>query len=74
MESLTTAKIYDFRDGEIVRCNLIPTFTEVELLIVQPVSSLYDFVTETHSDFSHPVTVLKGKKLTWWPVSNLPTE
>ena len=41
---------------------------------MHPVSSFYDVVTEIPSDFSHPVTVLKGKKLTWWPVSNLPIQ
>ena len=41
---------------------------------MHPVSSFYDVVTETPSDFSHPVTVLKGKKLTWWPVLNIPIQ
>ena len=46
----------------------------MEPLSVHPVSSFYDVVTETPSDFSHPVTVLKGKKLTMWPVFNLPIQ
>jgi hypothetical protein len=74
MESSTTPLPFDTRDGKVIRCNLRATPTELEPVSVQPVSSLYDVVTETPRGFSHPVTVLKGKKLTWWPVSNLPIQ
>ena len=74
MESSITPLPFDTRDGKVIRCNLRATPTELEPVSVQPLSSLYDVVTETPSDFSHPVTVLKGKKLTWWPVLNIPTK
>ena len=71
MESSTTLLPFDTRDGKVIRCNLRATLPELEPASVQPVSSLYGVVTETPRGYSHPVTVLKGKKLTWWPVSNL---
>ena len=74
MESSTTILPFIERDGIILMCNLSATLTQLEPLSVHPVSSFYDVVTETPSDFSHPVTVLKGKKLTMWPVSNLPNK
>ena len=74
MESSTTLLPFIERDGIILRANLSVTLAELEPLSVQPVSSFYDVVTTTPSGFSHPVTVLKGKKLTMWPVLNLPTK
>ena len=74
MESSTTILTFIERDEIILRCNLSATLTQLEPLSVQPVSSFYDVVTEIPSGFSHPVTVLKGKKLTMWPVSNLPNK
>ena len=74
MESSTNLLPFIERDGIILRCNLSVTLTELKPLSAQPVSSFYDVLTETPNGFSHPVTVLKGKKLTLWPVSNLPTK
>ena len=74
MQSLTNILPFIEKDGIIIVCNLSVTLAELEPLSVQPVSSFYDVVTTTPSGFSHPVTVLKGKKLTMWLVLNLPTK
>ena len=74
MESSTNLLPFIERDGKVIMSNLSVTLAELKPFTVGPISSLYDVVTETPNGFSHPVTVLKGKKLTMWPVLNLPTK